>query len=133
MYGSSLAGLGLYCHAPGGVGAPPGVTSVSSSRAGLRGGCRRTRQEIHGWLRARWDLRDTLTSPEAIAPGQTVRPHDGCHPYTPLLAPPVGNWYAPACTAHSRPRKRCRLAHKMAVGALPLRCRGVVWLLQVWT
>jgi len=30
-----FAGLGLYCHAPGGVTAPPGVTSLSPSREGL--------------------------------------------------------------------------------------------------
>ena len=59
-----FAGLGLYCHAPGGVAAPPGVTSLSPSREGDNDVCRRARQEEQGRLRARWCLRDTRASPE---------------------------------------------------------------------
>ena len=62
-----FAGLGLYCHAPGGVAAPPGAPFVSPSCAGLCGVRRR----------ARWCLRNTRASPDAIAPHQTVHPYAG--------------------------------------------------------
>ena len=45
-----FAGLGLYCHAPGGVAAPSGVTYLSPSPAGLGGVFRRALQEEQGRL-----------------------------------------------------------------------------------
>src|SRR5262249_31964388 len=69
-----FAGLGLGSYAPGGVAAPPGVTSLSLSCVGLRGVCRRAPQDGQGRLRARGCLRDTLASLEDIAPFQ-ARPY----------------------------------------------------------
>jgi hypothetical protein len=72
-----FAGLGLCYHAPGGVAAPPGATSLSPSRQGLRSVSRRACQDEQGRMRARWCRRDTLASPEEIAPFQNVRTHAG--------------------------------------------------------
>ena len=85
-----FAGLGLYCHAPGGVTAPPGVTSLSPSREGLRGVFRRARQEEQGRLRARCCLRDMLASHEDIAPFQHVRTHAGWFTIRPDPCPSCG-------------------------------------------
>jgi len=156
-----FAGLGLCYQAPGGVAAPPGVTSLSPAREGLRRVYRRARQGKQRRLRARWCLRDMLASPEEIASCQNVRTHAGRSTLRPdpcptcreiVVYPPHDScrelsealrWRAPghrgalwpsvAAARCWRPRKRCRLASEMAGGALSRRCRGAVCRPPAWT